>query len=317
MEGIQSPKKERFPEPTVELEDVKTPEEFLRAVDFNALNDIFDALEDKSGGERPSKNTGYRVDPDKITIVGSLRDGKGELYGAARVDLGTITVVGKEESGETASLVRTISLLRLLMHEAAHVRGGHKREYYEESEEVRRFILRGGLRENLYEIKQGRVDERAHGLSLNEAVTETLGQQVLREYLIRVGKSGYFKNKELSREVGIGSYVADRYILEMVIGALAQKLETDKQDIWRAFVRAYMDGNTDIEDLLNQITTQLSEIPVLNELIEKGAIEALGNRLNLNDTIDRLPDAELSREAFDRITAVLDVRRFKDVLGLR
>ncbi|HVW71569.1 MAG TPA: hypothetical protein VHB93_00240 [Candidatus Paceibacterota bacterium] len=314
-------KKEQFPRPTVALEDVKTPEDFLNAVDFKTLNDIFDKLVIKSTDTVPARNTGHKVLPERISFVKTLSDQEGvETSGGAEVSTGEIELVWKQDSD---GIAKTGKMLKTLMHESTHVRGGYRSEQWE------REVTPGAGVEASAIVRKGLQEWRAHlspdseeihtsriGVSLAEAVTEEIAIEVFREYLLRTGNANSIGS---SLDHDKGSYLSDRVALAIVIEVLARKLSLHRDEIWKGFVQAYMNGNAETHIILTGIVSELRDEPKFLELISVIASETTNTEsgrmtiaaiANLGATSDALAALEHTNRPFD-------MEKIKNVLGLR
>lgn len=308
---------ERFPDPTIELEKVSTPEEFIKAIDFNVLNDIYDALAERSRDVGTSSTSGHRINPDKIefTTCPEVADSI-MVSGSADIENGSIEI-SWIHTEDVTSRYRAISTLKTLAHESTHVRGGYLCESRHESG-VSGFVIRRGLWENVYQRGKEHIKDEIVGVSLNEAVTEEISHEVLREYLRRTGHGEYFQDEALANELGIGAYAVDRFVLKFLVEALSQRLNVSQSDVWKGIVHAYMNGNQDISGLLAEVQSEVAATPHLAELITLGAERSFPG----DDSVARLMDAAVIRSdeaarAIRQVAGVLDGEKFQDVLGLR
>jgi len=314
------------------FEYISTPEEFLDAIDFKALNDIFDELILKSGGTENVNNSGHKVERDKIEVEPFMtRDGTKPYFGRATIDTGEIELIWivlnqKDIEGK-------MHVLKTLVHEAVHVRGGYKctkgLAVLESDENLKIERVKheniglkqtsSGFSAEVVDSGLGAISSSALvlGVSLNEAVTENIAHEILSEYLIRTGDSGYLLEKKVLGFLGEGSYAVDRMILSIVIGALANELDISMEEIWKGFVKAYMQGDTDILDLMSEVESRLVNTPE----ISKVAMElAKGEALNDVDYVFSDFSNEMdnqSRDALRKVLKPFDKEHLQNVLGLR
>ncbi len=323
-------KKEQFPLPIVALEDVKTPEEFLQAVDFNVINDIFDTLVRKAEDGQPVSITGNRISPELVVfgIPTQPQDEKLTIDGSSNVSSGRISLIWGEHNTSVHPAYRVINTLATLIHEATHVRGGYKTEEWErvgvhDASWAMGYILRTGLRESRSETNHDAPDPRQEkiALSLNEAVTEDISHEVLHEYLVRTGNSTFLSDSNLARVLGDRQgYTLDRLVLATVIDALARELQVPRDEVWKGFVQAYMSGNTDVKQLLADIGRELEDDPNVAELVTfLASDQPLGEigTLTEDSVIERIKIPDNAREVMDRVIDAFDAKKFKNALNLR
>ncbi len=330
MEGLsQGSKKEQFPRPIVALEDVKTPEEFLQALDFNVINDIFDTLVRKAEDGQPASTSGHRISPELVTFDMSAQSKEEELIlsGSVNVHSGDIALLWREDNPSKSPTHRVIRTLASLMHEATHVRGGYKTELWERINEhdagwVMGTIFRKGLSESRAETShdKGYVKEKI-ALSLNEALTEDISHEVLHEYLIRTGNSVFLNNPDLVSVLNsYQSYSVDRFVFAVVIDVLAKELEVPGDEVRKGFVQAYMSGNMNVKQLLADIERELESTPDIAELIPLlAANQSLfeSELLTEHDVIDRIKIPHNLIEILEGVINTFDAKKFKNSLNLR
>jgi len=310
-----------------DFDHISSPESFIKAVDFKVLNDIFDSLERKSGGAEKIRNSGHRIDPERISFTQGLIVGDDEIAdtrGTARISTGEIKIGWDFEEVESLTPAESIDLLRTLTHESTHVRGGYKEGAWgptnHGSEAMSsEFVGVVGLRKtqvNLivpYDPQHSITKVRGEtGLNINEAVTENIGQEVLREYLIRTGNNSYLRDPDVQRI--IGSYTPERLALSAVIAVLADKLEVDPANLWQSLVQAYMSGSQPIINTFREIQEVLNADPDIRELMT-----ALVSKVDMDEdyTFDELLDLIAKpREDTSLASLRLNVRAFKARAGL-
>ena len=301
------------------LEQVQTPEDFLNIVDFDTLNDIFDDLQRKSGGPAELSNTGHRVLRDKITFhrPATLDDEKETTYGASFVAGGEIFLRWTDEN--ISSTVRGLQLLHVLSHESTHVRGGYKAERFEkegakEGDWVTGFNTRIGLEETIQDTQEQNF---CSGTGLNEAVTEKIGLEVFIEYLRRTGYSGHLDSVDTIRMIDKAAYAKERLVLEYMLEKLATASEVPLDTVWRGIVRAYMSGNQELEELMNEAYRASEDNQKIQTLLFQLKREQLPNipfTVILDAVHTPSPDTEYSSrsEALSELTVIFERRKFID-----
>lgn len=334
------PNNELFLTPEMEVkgdfENIKTPEDFLEAIDFDTLNTIFDELIEKSGGMESVQNTGYRVSKEKIFFYPELNKielGDYSIAGEANVSGGSIKLTWEIPTGEKITPAIVLNKLRTLAHEATHIRGSRSEERGEfvTKDEYKSWTRKGnintGLKTLLFEIRSNRpTDELKIGENLNEAVTENIGQSVLREYLIRTGNGVYLNDKLVLDEIGTGSYALERISLECVQLAMSQILDLPIDVIKKSFVHEYMSGNTQLMRLFEEIGEIMTHLPNIKKIY----LDLIKNiDLNENESFSSILDSlkldivhvsELNTLAIRlALMESLDFRNavLNDLLGLR
>lgn len=324
MESLQILKQE-FPRPTLKLEEVRNPEDILKAVDFNVLNDIFDRISAKSKGTEPVTTSGHKVTPENVTFNVEREEAERNIKGSADIRRGKIYLVSEEKKRNSDfNMSDVLDLLTTLMHESAHVRGGYSHKSFMKnslnySDWKVGHTVRSGLSQTNAESSNiaGRTIKRA-GLSLNEAVTENISHDVLHEYLTRTGNSTLLHDLTLSRDLEVGEYLQDRLFLAFIIEALSVRLEVHRDEIWKGFVQAYMSGNTDIHVLLDEIDAELGNTRYIQEIADIGADKSLSDAsVDSYKTLLTHVKSEIKEAILKQIKMVLDVERFEDVLRLR
>src|SRR3989344_8929298 len=319
MEAVPHNKQE-FPIPTLELEQVTTPEEFLKAVDFNVLNNIFDKLSQKSHDDTPASTSGHRVTPNAIKFVSTEEIGRSGLDGRCIIATGQIFLVWPTQTVDAISTYWVVRVLHALIHEATHVRGGFKvqsqlHSYYPEHKaEV---SIRWGLHEiHARENEDGDIEKENIGVSLNEAVTENITHEVLQLYLQQTGENKLFTDPALRKQVGFSFYGLDRFFLELVINILSQSLQTDRDEIWRGFVHAHMNGNIEMIQLLQNLSSQLKNNSYIDEILSQGADRELDTKLINGLLFDEIKNTPQEQMLANKIKEVLNISKFRDVLKL-
>lgn len=229
-----------------------------------------------------------------------------------------------DETPAQGPVPRALRMLHTLMHEATHVRGGYAEEHYKENGSIEegtfsyQTTVRKGFREwNLKSPLGAESYTHEGGLSLNEAVTENIAQEVFDAYLVRTGNTGYLKDLSVRAELGSGSYIVDRLALALVIHALAQTLETDIDTVWRGFVQGYMSGSVDLKALVTELNNHLDSPRLYDVVYLLGEEWELDTRYSITDLINRIPGFAERLEVMDSIIQRVDRTRFSNALGLK
>ncbi|MEK7602448.1 MAG: hypothetical protein AAB472_03105 [Patescibacteria group bacterium] len=321
-----------------DFEKISSPEQFLDAVDFKTLNEIFDSLEKKSGGSGAVNNSGHKIKKDSITFHKELQvneHSESTLTGRANVETGGIDLLWELSDGESAPPEKMINILRTLTHESTHIRGGYACEGWinaKERSEVRTYplksVIKSGLKETFITTNLDGTEVLKLGTGLNEAITENIGQEVLREYLIRTGNSSYLKDDNVYTEIGDGSYSLERLTFSILLEMLASRLEVPTEQLWNSFVQAYINGNQDLHGLVGEWEKVLATDPELVTLADHLIyLDGIGN-LSFENILDVVanPDKEVKPRAriqayAKRIRALESVafkaNTLRDALGLR
>lgn len=337
MESIPRPSSnERFQRPRLELEQATTPERFLKAVDFNVVNDLFDELVRKAAGGGETHTSGHRVTPESISfdrphILEVLRLRTYEpraLRGSTNVPEGSMKLTWDLEDPEKHRNYRAVDLLKTLLHESTHLRGAYKTEEsehgsYKEGDWEKETQSQFGLvSAAMHASLQRGIETEVRGISLNEAVTETIALDILPEYLIRTGNTSFLKDPRLLQELRPGAYTVDRVLLQLVIEKLAEKFEIDRDLVWRGFVQAYMTGSTALPELFAEIYMALDygdkDFSIVRALVALERSDSAGRIHKIDDALDFIKDQpELQHTIMDRLDRAVDTEKFGHALGLR
>lgn len=243
----------------------QTPEAFMESVDLEVLNGIFDELVRKSEAATGVRNTGHRLERRNIIVApGATKiDGEeSEDLGSANISQGTIAVAWDSAAAPAEAALKAYTTL---VHEAAHIRGGSAHDKWDRVAEGRKGFEVGhsivrGVRQSRYEGSMLGRTERDSFLSMNEAITDALSHEVLVEYFRRTGTSKYLSDAASVRALNKGTgYPIDRFALEVLMKALAKRLDVSRDDIWRGFVQAYMSSSVELWGLLHEIEITLAE----------------------------------------------------------
>jgi hypothetical protein len=300
-------------ESKIALENAKTPEEFLSAVNFEEINHIFDILISRIGHDVQHYSTGHRVVKEKISFVPNFtEDGKATFNGKCDVETGEIIIVW--DTSAHNDLADKIYLLKVLIHESTHVRAG----FYYGTEKYNQESFPRFMRSGINEIWQSSEDSTVEiGTSINEAITENISHEVLHEYLVREGYSGYMKQSDVRSELMMGSYTTDRVVLSLIIDALARIIETPRENVWVDIVSTYLSGSQDIKSFFDMIQNELESEKELDTIIPLMLSGKSLEDLNIDATLFHIAKKEDAEKAFDRVMFAFDKDYIENVLKLR
>lgn len=338
MEGMsKQASKEQFPRPRLGLEQAVTPEKFLRSVDFNVINALFDELTRKAAGGSEVHTLGKHVSPENISfnrphILELLRLRTYEprsLRGVTNFPQGDIELAWDLKNPKQHRNYRALDLLKTLLHESTHLRGAYKskgteqgsfeKEDFEQETQSQMGLETASVR---FSLQRG-IRTEVQGLSLNEAVTETIAQDLLPEYLIRTGNSGFLKDPRLLQELGPGVYMVDRALLQLVIERLADQFQVDRDIIWRGLVQAYMTGSSAVPELFGEIQMALdyedkNSFSITRALVSLSESDSAAHIYRVDDVLDFIKgEPELQQAIVDRLHNSIDTEKFGHALGLR
>lgn len=296
------------------LERVATPEEFLDAVDFDALNDIFSTILKKSGEDSPETR---HLSRNSISVdMSSLESPSGAVEPAlAHRETRTITLYWKEVEkahGGDPAIPIGVMALQILIHEMTHL---YSREVsWPDSPVAQRgqehvgFGLADYIRPKRRRKNDKRLSRAAE--SLNEAVTEEVALEAFSEYLRRKGQGALLKNENIQSLAGRG-YTGDRIIFNTVVDALAKKLEVHRDMVWRGFVQEYMNGNTQAIELVRDVVEELNEHADLAMLLYESTHE------DPREVQPHIENPAAVGLAIDRVVNRFSPDFLHDTLGLR
>jgi hypothetical protein len=262
-------KKEEFPSPTISLEEVKRPEDFLAAIDWRLLNGIFDEIARKSGLQIPIEGDSSRwTGPDDVIVYEgytpemlALQKDDASLFGnvASVRDSGEIEISWKTMIEATANMEAnsTLVILHSLIHEMTHKRAHNGDTSFEESPTGSH--MQQGYKETDITTDNEEKLFVSTGVSLDEAVTEAITHEVYIEYLRRVGLSRIAPTMmKLNGVEGITtSYELDRAFLNIVIADLSALLKVHPDEVWRGFVAGYFNNDASTKELVELIDETL------------------------------------------------------------
>lgn len=312
--------RERYERPTLALENARTPEDFLRAIDFNVLNDIFDQISNRAHDESPARTSGYDVSPARISWQTPSKDRPHPMPGA-NSSTGEMHLVWRSEKASDTTY--PLEVLLDLVHEATHIRSSYIDRTNVEGPELT-VGNRTGLAEFVDIVSSESADTKTtrFGISLNEAVTETLALEVLREYLRRTGESVFVRESGFGEQSTSESYFLDQVALATIIQALSRKLTVDRDAVWKGIVHAYMSGSGEIKILFKEIADALEKDPRLTQvLVGLAGSTSLekqgGTRADIATMIGFLDNSKDRDAIYQQVINVIDAEKFGDVLGLR
>lgn len=294
------------PTPRARAEALPTnPEAFLEWVDFNTLNDILAGMQRRAGVLRPKE-----LRKEQVVFVDAPPEDEARTA-LAFTSFGdpTIRVVKDKFFAQAPTPATTLKLLSSIVHEGLHVLSEAPAEVHSDTHEagatVERSVTvraRTGLEmrqkytrqelPNVGEPKKIMENRSVAGVSLNEALTETLALEVLKEYLKRTGYSTLVAHAppEDLKEIGQLSYPSERMALQFMGRILAERLGVEEDVVHQAFVREYFE---------HELRSHLSLMRLLQEGWD-GAERQLGGgfveSILLRDSGEGL-EGEIDREA--------------------
>lgn len=251
---------ERLQTPEPGLEHAQKPEEFLKVIDFDTINEIYDTLLRKSGEFSPEKG---HINQQAITIDVSPQEGSpdGVEPCVAHRESRTITMYWEAVQaahGGDPKIPVGIMALQMLLHEITHLRSREtqwKESPYVQNRRTQKHVgygLADYIRHRNSKVHQVTAE------SFNEAVTEEISLEVLAEYLRRKGLGGFLKDEDI-QSIASRGYTGDRIILHTVIDEVAKQLKVGRDQAWRGFVQEYFNGNTSALDLVKMILETMEE----------------------------------------------------------
>lgn len=307
----QSPKFEQFPRPAVALEDVKTPEDFLHAVDFKTLNEIFDEMATKAGRAKDIEQSDW-ISKEKVTIDFRPITKRGDVTeGGSYNSRKGITMLWNALVASEAPIY--LAALHNLIHETAHSRSRYYEVYDETLPEAVVPVRSGkGLIEGW--IPKDTEKLIPFAMSLDEAVTEEIALEVVAEYLRRTGNSNLIQGEGMQR-ITTMSYTGNRIMFQTIIGELGDRLGVDRILVWRSFIQMYLSGEESTVNLLHSIAGELSKEPMGNPLFVKGLLQSDPN-VDLDETRQNVTDPASVQAAVERVFDRFGSSRVQNALGL-
>ncbi|MDP1689927.1 MAG: hypothetical protein Q8L52_01860 [bacterium] len=246
MEG----KLNKIERPRVALENVKTPEDFLNAIDFQTLNEIFTKLAQKSGKDNP-------VWIDKSIIQIDTEIGNSGENGRTPGKTINGEVILYWESILQAEIPFPFEAAHVLIHELVHITARQMSVIDRGvSEDIRDLgvLVSNGLFETVTPLGENEDKGTAFAYYLNEAVTEQIAGEVMSEYLRRTGNGALFRTVNNGKD---DAYDVERIFLDAVIDSLAERLEVSRDTVWRGFVQMYLNGSQSTQNLVLKISEEL------------------------------------------------------------
>lgn len=302
------------------LESAQTFEDFIEAVDFDALNRIFDSIALKS-----ERDGSRKITKDIIINHVSANFGQEET-GVAGADIENFQIHFSwsevkrrtNEFGEKMSV--GVAALHMLIHEMVHLYA--RTESSDLKEGDARLRVEDGasvLLTGLEDRQTGVSGERSKlGVKLNEAVTEQIALQVFDTYLHRTGDRYLIRNdidgsEDLNRE----GYLYERVLLNVVIQTLAESvgLKNSEDVVWHGFVQAYMNGNQAVTELMDTVGKELeaSDVaqPAAKILLKMGEGSDIDEKL-----VVQLRENPEMKAAIEKTIATLKPEQVQNLLGI-
>lgn len=323
LDYMRAPAERRTNE--ISLDKVNSSEEFLNAVDFDALNEIMEEIARKSGRRMLRRVHRRDIEEDSATL-----DAMSEVKGGSTVEGGADPLNFKihfswekmQKSAEAfeGKVPAGVRALYALVHEMTHLYGFREHRLLPAGHKDLRFEgegleLRTGYSDQQFGADPGNLSEVA--VSLNEAVTEELALEAVNEYVRRTGESAMFDGHPEARKVlSTATYPVDRLVLQAVIGSLASRLEVDRDTVWRSFVRGYFspEGKT-AEFVVEIMRTLMDHAPsalAASQLLEGFVL----NNVRVEDALQGF-EYEQVRDAVEKFMHSTDRGKIEDALGYR
>lgn len=249
-----------------------TQEAFLEWIDLGALNDILAKLQIRSGVEHPKPLS--RAD---IRFGRTYGEGKGEnMPGTMEVVL-THDFFTKEKGAWTA-----LEALATLIHEALHGISSSSVSFPDPKHSGTTIEeTRSGLQDATFwrNADGAMVMSEKRGARANEALTEFLALEVLKEYARRTGQSNMMPDKKSvdapGAYIGQVAYAKERAELSVIADALGTLLKVPGVSVHGALARQYFSGEENNKDFFEAIGSALDELeklsPTQREFIEMRA----------------------------------------------
>ncbi|EKD43411.1 MAG: hypothetical protein ACD_72C00289G0002 [uncultured bacterium] len=149
--------------------------------------------------------------------------------------------------------------------------------------------LESGYRTSVLEIsgtmEKPQQNKTDLNVLLNDAVIRKLGLEIFREYLLRTGKmdkdqmnrylESYFSNRHFTDS---GELV---HFMEDLLGVVSEKIDMDKEVVWRAFVRGLFEPHAKVLDnpTIKQWFAQAFSPDFLNKISKVGSASELSRLL--------------------------------------
>ncbi len=205
------------------IEQASSFEEFYAAIDFRILNEILGTIGRSYGADAARSHN------EAVVVNASLakEDGGGNLGEAnhenSRITLDWERITAFRDAQFPKQPIGLIAL-RIFVHESVHI-----------------------------------TTRIPHALTrYNEAITDQISLEVLREYLRRTGDAKLLKREGVRETLLSFGYMSSIRMLNLVIETLAAKIGEDSDRVWRAIVSMNMRG-TGGKGILRQIAAEMGD----------------------------------------------------------
>lgn len=269
----------------ISLDKIRTSEQFLEVVDFGLINSILGKIQRKSGIPDEAVVQIPREAVQISTKQNSRKGTSGSFHFSVVVseteeipDRMRGKIVLEWDSINAGSRMNGLhawkELLHALNHEAAHY-ASYLKQPATSAEDRRRHREKVLSEERLAQLPDGAVIDDVTtgfqesrdlkdgsyaiiGISLNEAVTEKIAQEITAEYLRSSGLAQKAKTHHSLDEVR-GGYHSERKMLDALILTMAHALSVEPELVWRAIVRCYFSGEQKVEDFIEMTCAVLAD----------------------------------------------------------
>lgn len=316
------PKPERR-ENQIPIEEVSSFEEFIDAVDFEALNGVLEHIARKSGRAFSRRVRREDIIDDTATLDRMSEDKKIDVHGGADPIQFKVHFSWSRHTESVKAwgdkVPAGVQALHALIHEITHLYAKRSLKALEVGDKDLRTSGPAvqsitGYQEQQFGTEAFEISQVA--VSLNEAVTEELGLEVFNEYVRRVGERSMISAyPEAGKIMNTISYASDRLLLQAVISSLAKRLGVDRDLVWGGFVRGYINGEEKTTELVVDIMRQLMDHE-MSALLSTQMLEGHA----LSDSPDKVLggfEYEHVRVAADKILGSIQINSIEDALGLR
>ncbi|KKU93939.1 MAG: hypothetical protein UY26_C0003G0089 [Candidatus Jorgensenbacteria bacterium GW2011_GWA1_48_13] len=213
----------------------------IERIDFKALQNIFESIAAKSG-----------IDPSKMNFVGPERfydmTSMWDTLGRWNSEHNVIALNGSalKRSAERAGVDTELRVLSTLVHEEVHATSRYKSEIVKTQAGDREKITTGYGKYRRGNRSKGLKGEVFFDL-LNEGVVELLAREVLLEYIRTTDFTDSRKVKEFMEaheqkpEEMSGYWLAIKFV-DVLVDKVSVKTGTDRNSVWRSFVRGLYEG---------------------------------------------------------------------------
>ncbi len=144
----------------------------------------------------------------------------------------------------------------------------------------------------------------------NEAVTDTIAEEVYAEYLNRSGDTTFFQNKDGSNTFDT-SYNSERRVLQAFVRAISRATEVPEETVWNGVKHAYytnldLDSNELVQLYTEVIGTDIAQI-VKRPKKTKAGYEGEIQKLNAIAPYDEVPqDVEVEEEFIEELVLAIE-----------